>query len=421
MRFKGNRMVLQIYKMKEKVSVMNYEFLLWIALILISTKVLGLLCKAVHLPEVVGALLAGVILGPSALGLMSMEGDTGTLLTYVAEMGVIFLMFSAGLDTDLKELKANIGASFVTALIGVIVPLIGGMIGYALYFGEDLSNYDQMLQSLFVGVVLTATSVSITVETLREMGRLSGKVGMTILGAAIIDDILGMVVLAVVSSMKDTSVKPTTVLIKIVLYFVLILILFMVTSRLEFAIEKNDHKRRVAIFAIAFCFILAYVSEIGFGIADITGAYFAGVMLCQSKIRDYVDIKIHDVSTVFFSCIFFASVGLKVTLGGMTLKVWMFAVILTLIAIISKMVGCGLGAKICKFTWKESLQTGVGMISRGEVALIVAEKGRQVGLISEDLFAPIILVVIVTTLITPILLKVVFKGDEPAERAVEKA
>ena len=400
---------------------MNYEFLLWIALILISTKVLGLLCKAVHLPEVVGALLAGVILGPSALGLMSMEGDTGTLLTYVAEMGVIFLMFSAGLDTDLKELKANIGASFVTALIGVIVPLIGGMIGYALYFGEDLSNYDQMLQSLFVGVVLTATSVSITVETLREMGRLSGKVGMTILGAAIIDDILGMVVLAVVSSMKDTSVKPTTVLIKIVLYFVLILILFMVTSRLEFAIEKNDHKRRVAIFAIAFCFILAYVSEIGFGIADITGAYFAGVMLCQSNIRDYVDVKIHDVSTVFFSCIFFASVGLKVTLGGMTLKVWMFAVILTLIAIISKMVGCGLGAKICKFTWKESLQTGVGMISRGEVALIVAEKGRQVGLISEDLFAPIILVVIVTTLITPILLKVVFKGDEPAESAVEKA
>ena len=415
-------MVLQIYKMKErKVSVMNYEFLLWIALILISTKVLGLLCKAVHLPEVVGALLAGVILGPSALGLMSMEGDTGTLLTYVAEMGVIFLMFSAGLDTDLKELKANIGASFVTALIGVIVPLIGGMIGYALYFGEDLSNYDQMLQSLFVGVVLTATSVSITVETLREMGRLSGKVGMTILGAAIIDDILSMVVLAVVSSMKDTSVKPTTVLIKIVLYFVLILILFMVTSRLEFAIEKNDHKRRVAIFAIAFCFILAYVSEIGFGIADITGAYFAGVMLCQSKIRDYVDVKIHDVSTVFFSCIFFASVGLKVTLGGMTLKVWMFAVILTLIAIISKMVGCGLGAKICKFTWKESLQTGVGMISRGEVALIVAEKGRQVGLINEDLFAPIILVVIVTTLITPILLKVVFKGDEPAESAVEKA
>ncbi len=159
------------------------------------------------------------------------------------------------------------------------------MIGYALLFWRDLSNYDQMLQSLFVGVVLTATSVSITVETLREMGRLSGKVGMTILGAAIIDDILGMVVLAVVSSMKDTSVKPTTVLIKIVLYFVLILILFMVTSRLSLRSKKMTTRDVCDLFAIAFCFILAYVSEIGFGIADITGAYFAGVMLCQSKDR----------------------------------------------------------------------------------------------------------------------------------------
>lgn len=393
---------------------MDYEFLLWIALILISTKVLGLICKSIHLPEVVGALLAGILLGPSALGIMSMDGSTGTLLSYVAEMGVIFLMFSAGLDTDLKELKANLGASFVVAAIGVIVPLFGGMAGYAIYFGKDLANYNQMLESLFVGVVLTATSVSITVETLRELGRLQGKVGMTILGAAIIDDILGMVVLAIVSSMKDTSVKPTTVLIKIVLYFVLIAVLFLVTNKLEFAFAKNDHKRRVPIFAIAFCFLLAYVSELGFGIADITGAYFAGVMLCQSKIRDYVDVKIHDVSTVFFSCIFFASVGLKVTLGGMTASVWIFAIILTVIAVISKMIGCGLGAKICRFTWKESLQTGVGMISRGEVALIVAEKGRQVGLVSEDLFAPIILVVIVTTLVTPILLKVVFKNETEA-------
>ena len=244
------------------------------------------------------------------------------------------------------------------------------------------------------------------------MGKLSGKVGTTILGAAIIDDILGMVVLAVVSSMKDTSVKPSVVLMKIALYAVLIVVLFLICSRMEFVLEKGDHKRRVAIFAIAFCFILAYISEVGFGIADITGAYFAGVMLCQSKIKGYVDIKIHDVSTVFFSCIFFASVGLKVSLGGMNTKIWIFAVLLTLVAIVTKMVGCGLGAKICGFTWKESFRTGIGMISRGEVALIVAEKGRQCGLISEDLFAPIILVVIITTLVTPIFLKWAFKSDE---------
>lgn len=399
---------------------MSYEFLLWIALILLSTKLLGLMCKAINLPEVVGALLAGIILGPSALNIVSVNGDTGSFLTYAAELGVIFLMFSAGLDTDLKELQANIGASFVTALIGVIVPLLGGTLCYGLFFHENFGNYDELLKSIFIGVVLTATSVSITVETLREMGKLSGKVGTTILGAAIIDDILGMIVLAVVSSMKDTTVRPSIVLVKILLYAVLIMILFVLCGRMEFVIEKADHKRRVAIFAIAFCFILAYVSEEAFGIADITGAYFAGVMLCRSKIKDYVDIKIHDVSTVFFSCIFFASVGLKVTLGGMGVRIWGFALLLALVAILSKLVGCGLGAKLCKFTWKESIQTGVGMISRGEVALIVAEKGRQCGLIDEDMFAPVILVVIVTTLVTPILLKVAFKerGNKPVEAEV---
>lgn len=164
--------------------------------------------------------------------------------------------------------------------------------------------------------------------------------------------------------------------------------------------------------ALAFCFLLAYISEVVFGIADITGAFFAGVIFCRSKIRDYVDLKVHDLSTVFFSCIFFASVGLKVQLGGMSVSLWMFAVVLTIVAVITKLVGCGLGAKVCKFTWKESLQTGVGMVSRGEVALIVAEKGRQMGLISEHLFAPIIVMVIVTTLITPILLKIAFKKQD---------
>ncbi|MBQ1605064.1 MAG: cation:proton antiporter, partial [Lachnospiraceae bacterium] len=114
----------------------------------------------------------------------------------------------------------------------------------------------------------------------------------------------------------------------------------------------------------------------------------------------------------FFSCIFFASVGLKIQLGGMSISLWVFAVVLTIVAVITKLIGCGLGAKLCKFTWKESLQTGVGMVSRGEVALIVAEKGRQMGLVSEELFAPIIVMVIVTTLITPILLKVAFKKQD---------
>lgn len=397
---------------------MDYTFLLWIALILLSTKVLGVFCKMINLPEVVGSLVAGVLLGPSVINVISFDGSSNaTFLELAAEVGVIFLMYSAGLDIDLKEMKENLVASFVTALVGVIVPLIGGFIAYAVFFQEDISDYNTMLQCLFVGVVLTATSVSITVECLREMGCMKGKVGTTILGAAIIDDILGMIVLAIVSSMKDTSVKPSTVLVKIVLYFVLIIVLYAIIYRMEFVIQRADRKRRAAVYAIAFAFLLAYASEVLFGIADITGAFFAGVMLSQSKIKDYVDLKVHDVSTVFFSCIFFASVGLKVELAGMTTTLWLFAVVLTIVAVITKLIGCGLGAKICGFGWKESLQTGVGMISRGEVALIVAEKGRQIGLVSEELFAPVIVVVIVTTLVTPILLKMVFKKDLAAQNA----
>ncbi len=391
---------------------MNYNFLLWIALILFNTKLLGIVCKKINLPEVVGALLAGVILGPSFLNIVNMQGDNGKFIELSAEVGVIFLMYSAGLETDLKEMKQNIVASFITAVIGVLVPLVGGAAAYALYFKENISDYETMIQCIFVGVVLTATSVSITVETLREMGCLKGKVGTTILGAAIIDDILGMIVLAVVSSLKDPSVSPGIVLGKIGIYALVILALGFFMARFEIVIKKADHMRRAAIFAFAFAFFLAYISEILFGIADITGAFFAGVILCRSKIRDYVDLKVHDLSTVFFSCIFFASVGLKVQLGGMSVPLWIFAIVLTVVAVLTKLIGCGLGAKICKFSWKESIQTGVGMVSRGEVALIIAEKGRQMGLISEKLFAPIIVMVIVTTLITPILLKIVFKKDK---------
>ena len=172
----------------------SYSFLLFLAIILVSTKVLGLFSRKIHMPAVVGALLAGVFLGPSGFNLITLEGETGVFLEMLAEVGVILLMFNAGLETELAEMKKNIGASFVTALLGVIVPLLGGFLGYMFYFGVDVANYDEMLKAVFVGVVLTATSVSITVETLRELGKMRGKVGTTILGAAVIDDIVGIIV-----------------------------------------------------------------------------------------------------------------------------------------------------------------------------------------------------------------------------------
>ena len=394
----------------------SYSFLLFLAIIMISTKILGLFTRKIHMPAVVGALVAGVILGPSCLNLITLTGDTGVFLEQMAEIGVILLMFNAGLETDLSELKKNGVASFVTALIGVIVPLVGGFLGYAFFFHTDFSDYDEVLKAVFVGVVLTATSVSITVETLREMGKLKGKVGTTILGAAVIDDIIGIIVLTIVTSLKDTSVSPITVVLKIVLYFVFIAVLIFVLTKLKVFVEEQDEKRRTAIICVALCFILSYISEEYFGIADITGAYFAGLMLCTMKVGPYVARRCEIPSYLIFSPVFFASVGLKVTLGGMDASIWIFAIILLVIAILSKVVGCGLGAKICGCTGKEAFQVGIGMISRGEVALIVAQKGYASGMLDDVLFAPIVLVVIVKTLITPILLKLVMK-DNDSEKA----
>lgn len=387
----------------------SYSFLLFLAIILISTKVLGLFSRKIHMPAVVGALAAGVILGPSCLGMITLDGSTGVFLEEMAEIGVILLMFNAGLETDMSELKKNGVASLITAVIGVIVPLIGGFLGYALFFDVNFANYEEILKSVFVGVVLTATSVSITVETLRELGKLRGKVGTTILGAAVLDDIIGVIVLTVVTSLKDTSVSPVSVLIKIVLYFIFIGVLTFVLLKLKRLVETQDEKRRVVILSVAFCFVLAYISEEFFGIADITGAYFAGLMLCTLKIGPYVARRCEIPSYLIFSPVFFASVGLKVTLDGMDASIWIFSIVLLVIAILTKIIGCGVGAKICKCTNKEALQIGIGMVSRGEVALIVAQKGYASGLLNEVLFAPIVLVVIVTTLLTPILLKAAMK------------
>ncbi len=390
----------------------EYAYLLYIAIILLSTKLLGIVARKLGMPQVVGALIAGIILGPSAFNMIPTSGEIGTFITYLAELGVIFLMFAAGLETDMQELKKNSVPALIVASIGVLVPIAGGFAAYAAVFHPDLSQQINVLKAVFIGVVLSATSVSITVETLREMGKLNGKVGTTILGAAVIDDILGIIVLTIVSSLQDTSVSIVSVLLRIVLYFVFIAAVYFGVHKAKNYLEKLDGKRTIAIAAFVFCLVMAYISETVFGIADITGAYFAGLILCSLKIQSYVNQKTEVISYMFFSPVFFVSIGLKTTIAGMTSQVAWFAVILLLVAIASKVIGCGLGAKICGFRFKDALQIGVGMISRGEVALIVAQKGYQYGMMEDALFGPIVLVVIVTTLITPILLKLVMSDKK---------
>ena len=336
----------------------EYKFLLDIAIILAMTKSFSLVSKKFNMPPVVGALIAGIILGPVVLNVVSPSDSVLNL----AEVGVVVLMFQAGLETDIDELKKSGIPAFVIALCGVLIPLIMGAVLSVIY-GNNI------MESIFIGVILTATSVSITVEALQDMGHLKGRVGTAILGAAIIDDILGIVLLSIMTSLGGASGFHIQAILKILIQmaaFFAISIIGGVGIKKFFewlSTYKNPeierHRRRVPVFALAFCLALAFLAEV-FGIADITGALI------------------------------------------------IFTIILCVIAVISKIAGCVFGALLCKYTKRESVQIGAGMVCRGEVALIVAQKGISVGLLSEIFFAPVVIMVLVTTLLSPIILKMLF-------------
>ena len=394
----------------------TYKYLLDLAIILLCTKALGLATRKVQMPQVVGALLAGVLLGPAMLGILT---ET-SFIHNVAEIGVIVLMFCAGLETDIQELKASGKASFVIALIGVIVPLIGGYATAMFFNRPDVIASDAscnvFLQNIFIGVIL-----SITVETLKELGKLKTKSGNAILGAAIIDDVLGIIALTLVTSMADESVKISVVLLKIVAFFafagVIGLIFYKIFKKWTDQAEKG--LRRHAIMAFVFCLLMAYVAEKFFGVADITGAFIAGLIISNTSKSDFVLKKFDTMSYMLLSPVFFASIGLKVELPKMSAAIVGFAVALTIVAILTKIVGCALGAKMCGYKNYQCARIGVGMISRGEVALIVASKGEALGMLGGNFLGPVIIVVVITTIITPILLKIVFKSG-PNVSTLEK-
>ena len=384
----------------------SYRYLLDVAPILLSTKVFGLLTRRIEMPQVVGALVAGLLLGPACFNIV----QESEFLDHIAEIGVIVLMFSAGLETDISELKKSGRNSFVIAVIGVLVPLLAGYV-LASFFNTEPEAF---LQNMFIGVILTATSVSISVETLKEMGKLSTPSGNAILGAALIDDILGIVALTIITGMADTSVQLTEVMLKIVAFFVLAVIVGIFARK---GIDKLFDRyqkvhRRFSILSFAFCLLFAYVAEAYFGVADITGAFIAGLIISGTSRCNYVQMRIETLSYLLISPVFFASIGLKVVLPEMSTSIMIFSVLLLVLAILTKIVGCGLGAKLCRYENIQSLRIGIGMVSRGEVALIVASKGMKVGLMNEAFFGPIIIMVVLTTVVTPILLKIVFKDRE---------
>lgn len=387
-----------------------------LAIIIFTAKLFGMLARTLRAPQVVGEIIAGLIIGPSVLGWV---GQTDAI-TFMAEIGVVILMFVAGLETDLKEMVKTGPVAFLLACVGVAVPLLGGTIYFQCFYGFQAIGSEAFFKAVFIGTIMTATSVSITVQTLRELGKLKGKVGTTVLNAAIIDDVIGIIVLTFVIGLKDPTQKPSAVIINTLLFFLFSGVVGYISYRIFKAIDKHAfHKQRIPIFSLALCFAFAYIAEEWFGIADITGAYIAGIVLCSIKDSNYVSEKLDVTSYLLFGPIFFASIGLKTELSSITSSMLLFSLGFVLVALLTKVIGCGLTAKLCKFNWKDSLKIGVGMMTRGEVALIVAQKGLSAGMIEAQYFAPVILLIICSSIATPIILKVLYKGETTGPKYYE--
>ncbi len=382
-----------------------YEIFKSLAIIIIFAKFFGIIARHLKAPQVVGEIVAGLLIGPSVLGLV----ENSDFLMQMAEIGVILLMFSAGLETDLKELLKTGPIALLIACAGVFVPLAGGTVYYMIFYGVSSIGSPEFFEAVFIGTIMTATSVSITVETLKELGYLKSKVGTTVLAAAIIDDIIGIIVLTFVISFKSSDISIGGVIGQTVMFFIFSLgvgfLFFWIFKKMD---KRYPHTRRIPIAGLAFCFAMSYIAEKYFGIADITGAYFAGIILCSIQDSDYIAEKMDINSYILFGPIFFASIGLKTDIADFSLSILLFSVGFILVALLCKIIGCGLVAKICKFSWPDSLKIGVGMMTRGEVALIVAQKGLSVGMIEPVYFSSVILLIIVSSISTPIILKTLF-------------
>lgn len=382
----------------------DYRYLLDIALILLGTKAFGLFTRKLRMPAVVGALLAGIILGPAVLNWV----QPSNLISSLSEIGVIVLMFGAGLETSITDLKKAGLKALVIAVLGVLVPLgLGYWIATFYNVGPEA-----WIGNLFLGVILTATSVGITVETLKEMGAMKTTSGNAILAAAVIDDVLGIIVLTIVSGLADSSVNVGIVLLKIVLFFIFAVIVGVLLHKVFawwFDHDSCGGLQRYSIISFAFALIMAFVSEEFFGVADITGSFVAGLIISGTSQCAYVTKRIGTLSYLLISPVFFASIGLKLEPFNFSGSVLLLILLLCVIALLSKVVGCGLGALLCHYSKSQAIRIGCGMVSRGEVALIVANKGMALGIFPNFFVTPVLLCVVFTTIITPILLKVVYK------------
>ena len=381
------------------------EFILYLVLILLFTKIAGDLSVRIGQPAVLGKLIVGIILGPAVLGWV----EQGSFINELSEIGVLLLMFIAGLETDLKQLRENWAAAFAVAVGGIILPFIGGY-GVAVAFGFS-QNY-----ALFFGVIFCATSVSISVQVLKEMNKLNSREGTTILGAAVIDDVLVVLLLAVMMSVVGAGDDISIGLLigkKLLFFLVITLAGWFVVPKWMKWMAPLKVTEAVITAALVICFAFAYFAE-WLQMAGIIGAFAAGIAVSQTHYKHTVEQKVEPIAYSIFVPIFFVSIGLNVSFDGISAQ-WGFLILITIIACITKLLGGWIGARLTGFNSHSSLIIGAGMVSRGEVALIISATGLQSGLLLPEYFTSVVIMVIITTLVAPPLLKLFYREKNSKE------
>ena len=398
------------------------ELLIALAIILVAAKGAGILAIRLGQPAVLGELAVGVILGPSLLDMFGREfleeAHLEETVLLLKELGVVFLMFLAGLETDLSEVAKVRKVAILAGTMGVIFPLVFGSLG-ALPFGFDAK------EAIFVGIILSATSVSISARTLMEIGVLQKRQGISILAAAVIDDVLVILVLSFfVAFAVDTGdggggiTEVLTIVGRVALFFAAATIVgLLVVPRLASWSANAPMSEGVLVTAIVVILVYSWFAEEVGGVALITGAFMAGLLLRRTNVHRVIDEKMRTIAYGFFVPIFFVGVGLSADAGGFEVSDIVLLVVISVIAVVSKVIGSGLGARLAGEDIRSSVQIGTGMISRGEVGLIVASVGLAQGLVDQNLFSVMVLMVLVTTLVTPVLLKIVFAEEKEAEYA----
>lgn len=383
---------------------MDYSFLLDIGLIILFVKLFGILTSKIEMPKMLGGLIAGIILGPAVLNVIEITPS----LEFLEGLGFIFIIFLVGIETRLKSLVKGTKKYFVIALGGIIVPLVMGYFASLIYQVKFELN-------VFFGIILTVTSVGLTAEYLMEEKKLNTILGNAILGVGVIDDVIGIMCLSFIMNQNNTIGSMGIIFLKTITFFIIALTIAIIMFKVfEWLEKKMSHQEELPMFSIAFALILSYVAEL-FGISGIIGAYIAGLVVGRTKEGRFIRNKIEVIVHMLFSPIAFAGIGLKISTLVLPIDILLFILLFTVVAIVSKVLGCGLGAKLCKYKSKNALRIGIGMVTRGDIAFIMLHEAKNAMIINEEVFTIVLITLCFATFISPTLLHLNFKEDEIEE------